>query len=621
MSAPKLKVVSGGASDPQRWAAIPAELRDRAQWVVWKLEPVAGRPKPAKMPYCAPGRRASTTDPGTWLTFDAAVQLAADGFDGIGFVFTSADPYVGVDFDERTPATTALVAALDSYTERSQSGRGEHVIVRGAIPRGRKKGAVEMYDRERFFVMTGDVVGERRTIADRSVQVATVYAEAFDGADDFVRPLADGDGKRRLPRRHEHLTDDDLLALIAQQDEDAYAKYFDGELPPLPTGAKRDESKDDAALVHLLIRYVGWDEDRIAALCERSTQQRKKWADRRPDGGTWLGYTIRRRLRAAAAKAPAPIATTPGPLDVTAAELATNPDLLTVPASASAWLVWRGDLTMLVGREKLAGKTTLAASDATRAAQAGLTVLWVTAEESLNRVVKRFADLGAPLDRVILLRRWPQSWEEVEAVIAARRPDAIYVDSVASFLMAVDGGVPDNSEGEKWQGKMLRFKAWATRGQPDAGVCVLKHATKADGTYAGSVGIGAGPDTIITMRELDKADPTGRWLETIGRWSFPSRGVRFAGDAKGYVDATGVTPATTGPKLTKERRRILDLLPATGLTWAAWWAAYEAAQGSKTTFSNALIWFQEQGLVVHDGEAGMYRRKEFDIGQTPGAAA
>src|SRR5207253_2649949 len=126
----------------------------------------------------------------------------------------------------------------------------------------------------------------------------------------------------------------------------------------------------------------------------------------------------------------------------------------------SPWLTWCGTLAVLVGREKLAGKSTLMASDAAAAAKAGNTVFWVDAEQGHHRVVKRFVDLGAPLDQLVTLKRWPQTWEEVETVIEQRAPASIYVDSLSSFLMAVDGKVPDSSEGEAWQAKVGRFKRW-----------------------------------------------------------------------------------------------------------------------------------------------------------------
>jgi hypothetical protein len=296
------------------------------------------------------------------------------------------------------------------------------------------------------------------------------------------------------------------------------------------------------------------------------------------------------------------------PLDVTVADLATNPALLQGPEAVSPWLVWRGQLTLLVGREKLAGKSTLAASDAARAAKAGHTVLWLDAEQGHNRVVSRFVDLGAPLDKLVTLRRWPQSWTEVEDVITRLGPDAIYVDSVSSFLMAVEGKVPDTSEGEKWQALVGRFKRWALLG-PGSGVCGLLHATKSDGNYRGSTGIGAAPDVILTMRD-DPDDKARRWLDCIGRWGFPSRCVRFEGEAKGYTSVEGAVAPKDGARISAERHKILAAL-GPGMTWKDWRTAYG---GKESTFSAALTWLLQHELVTV-GAAGTYTRNEFEASQ------
>ena len=319
-------------------------------------------------------------------------------------------------------------------------------------------------------------------------------------------------------------------------------------------------------------------------------------------------YKRRQYARELAAEA---TAVDDAPLDVTVAELARNPALLQIPAAISPWLSWRGTLTVLVGREKLAGKSTLMASDATAAARAGHTVLWVDAEQGHHRVVKRFVDLGAPLDRLVTLTRRPRTWADVEAIIARVRPAAIYVDSLASFLMAVDGRVPDSSEGEAWQAKVGRFKTWTMLGAPDAGVTVALHATKADGNYRGSTGIGAAPDAIVTMR-ADPADAARRWLDCIGRWGFPAQCVRFGGEAKGYTSVDGAAaPTATGPKLSATRSAILAALKP-GATWSEW---RKAAGGSEATFNSAVRWLREQGLTVLDDATGTYRRNEFEIGQ------
>jgi len=141
---------------------LPEELRQRRQWVVWKLEKRDG--KPTKVPYIAGGSgKASSTDSLTWRSFEEAVQALETGrYNGIGFVFSSGDPFAGVDLDDcRDPETGELeewaakiVEAFGSYAEVSQSGTGVHIIVRGKAP-NRKRGKVEAYSSERYFAMTG----------------------------------------------------------------------------------------------------------------------------------------------------------------------------------------------------------------------------------------------------------------------------------------------------------------------------------------------------------------------------------------------------------------------------------------------------------------------------------
>lgn len=144
---------------------IPEEVRRRHQWLVWKLEHRGG--KTTKVPYIAGGvGRASSTDSETWRTFEEArAALRTGRYDGIGFVFSTGDPFAGVDLDDcRNPETGELeewaaeiIRDLDGYTEASPSGKGVHIIVRGKAP-NKKRGKVEAYSSERFFTMTGEVL-------------------------------------------------------------------------------------------------------------------------------------------------------------------------------------------------------------------------------------------------------------------------------------------------------------------------------------------------------------------------------------------------------------------------------------------------------------------------------
>jgi len=147
---------------PVRAENIPEQLKTRPQWVLWK----AVGDKPDKVPYSATtGCKASSTDLLTWSTFQEALEAyeSAD-YAGLGFVFSSADPYTGIDLDDCVDAdgeiagwALEIVRYFDSYTELSAPGTGLHIIVRGDVP-NRRKGDVEVYSSKRFFTVTGHVV-------------------------------------------------------------------------------------------------------------------------------------------------------------------------------------------------------------------------------------------------------------------------------------------------------------------------------------------------------------------------------------------------------------------------------------------------------------------------------
>jgi putative DNA primase/helicase len=144
---------------------IPTAMKPYRHWVCWRLE--ERDDKLTKIPYDPlTARHASSTDSRTWRSFDEAVAALEVGeYDGIGFVFSSGDPFTGIDLDKcRNPETGELepwaaeiVAKSGSYAEASPSGTGVHIIVRGKAPNN-KRGRVEAYSSERYFTMTGRVL-------------------------------------------------------------------------------------------------------------------------------------------------------------------------------------------------------------------------------------------------------------------------------------------------------------------------------------------------------------------------------------------------------------------------------------------------------------------------------
>ncbi len=157
----------------RRLHALPESLRARRQWLVWKFELYDGDKKPRKVPYYATTSRkrrgtvGDDDDRKNLATFDFAVDRLRHGpYDGIGFAFLPGDGLVGIDLDAMIDPDTgvvsercnAIIAACASYTERSPSGQGVHIIVEGQTKTFKDNSiGVEVFCGSQYFTCTGDV--------------------------------------------------------------------------------------------------------------------------------------------------------------------------------------------------------------------------------------------------------------------------------------------------------------------------------------------------------------------------------------------------------------------------------------------------------------------------------
>jgi hypothetical protein len=190
---------------------LPADLIERDQWVLWRLEVRNG--KPVKVPYQPCGRRAKTDDPRTWSSFDAVIaawRAAPPRCQGVGYVFSPADPFAGIDLDGCLEADGAvkswaqpiIAAFADGYMETSPSGKGVKIFTKAHLDGpGRRAayqdGAVEVYDRGRFFTTTGQAFrGASLQVEDHQADVCRLYA-AIAGGGTAQRTKAKADLKEQ----------------------------------------------------------------------------------------------------------------------------------------------------------------------------------------------------------------------------------------------------------------------------------------------------------------------------------------------------------------------------------------------------------------------------------------
>lgn len=269
----------------------PQCLRERRQWVVWKYVLRDGKQTKAPVNPLT-GGLADSTDPATWTSFEEAVAAwqQSSHLAGVGFVFAADDPYCGVDLDdsldldnrELEPWAADIIECLASYTEVSPSGNGVKVFIRAAKPGSRCRkaygsGEVEVYDRGRFFTVTGvrltDMPPE---VEPRQEQLDTVYREVFgdDVHSGNGRATTGTPGPRPGTNGQVHLDDDEIiwLATTQRRSGDRFARLWAGDWNAYFNSA----SEADSSVVFTLAFYTK-DAAQIDRLFRQSGLMRSKW--------------------------------------------------------------------------------------------------------------------------------------------------------------------------------------------------------------------------------------------------------------------------------------------------------------------------------------------------------
>lgn len=143
------------------------------QWAMWHW--VNRGNYQTKVPSSGFCRPAKPNDPATWCSFlEARKRMRIESASGVYFAFSESDPFCGVDLDDcRDPATGATekwaanaIKFFNSYTEVSPSKTGYKIFGIGKLSgRGFRReieaGKIELYDRCRFFAVTGWRINSR----------------------------------------------------------------------------------------------------------------------------------------------------------------------------------------------------------------------------------------------------------------------------------------------------------------------------------------------------------------------------------------------------------------------------------------------------------------------------
>lgn len=273
---------------------VLAELQPLPQWIVWRAELEDGRPK--KVPY-NPNyddlqARASIKIPKSWGTLaDALLTLESGHYSGIGFVITP--PLVMIDLDhsfDRTtqtitdPQAAEIVQSLSSYTERSPSGTGLHILTYGELPGKGIHTEVEIYGQERFTtITTHHLAGTPTTIEQRQEALDALYQRFAPAITETTNQntrggVWSGETLVELPPEAEH---DAVLQRLLSGDSAGYSS----------------QSNADFVLVLKLLHWTGDNVELTRKLFLASGLFREGKTLRKTGQSTYLDMTITNALK------------------------------------------------------------------------------------------------------------------------------------------------------------------------------------------------------------------------------------------------------------------------------------------------------------------------------------
>ena len=191
-------------------------------------------------------------------------------------MFSESDPFCGIDLDKCRNKETGeleswaagIVSEMDSYTEISPSGTGIHIITKGKLPGSKNRsGKIEMYDRLRYFTMTGNILhGSPATINDKQESLTKLYSRTFK--EDSLPQ------ERKPAPRPLDFSDRELIQKIEASDQGAkFSRLWRGDTAEYGS----DDSAADLALCSILRFWTGGDAGRIDSLFRQSGLMRDKW--------------------------------------------------------------------------------------------------------------------------------------------------------------------------------------------------------------------------------------------------------------------------------------------------------------------------------------------------------
>lgn len=241
---------------------VPPALARLPQWLFWQHE-FTREGRLTKVPYQVENwkRLAASTRPEEWATYeDASRHFEFSDRSGVGFVFSPDGEFFGIDLDdiekvapEDQDAAIRLRLMIrehfPTYREVSPSGTGCHYIGKGRLPDGigaikDSKYGVEIYDKNRFFTFTGNVIDGMTEVVDCQ-EALNELAHTMRGAAVAARAVYTGEVDERS-------LDEITAAITGWANGAEFFRLMNDPLVMTLSRYKNDHSAADLALTNFI---------------------------------------------------------------------------------------------------------------------------------------------------------------------------------------------------------------------------------------------------------------------------------------------------------------------------------------------------------------------------------
>ena len=240
-------------------------------------------------------KHARSNEPSDWSDF-YNTQLFSTTYgkmDGLAFVLTEGIVFVDIDnsIDGNgmvNPIGEKLLKAFEgTYAEKSCSGHGIHILMKGRLPKDCMKRndsiGLEMYDTKRFCCITGDVIDGRTKLLDCSKTIEKVALSLMGRKEASHIPK---------PFYGKPLANDRMVIERAMKSKNGakFQRLYQGD-----SSGYASQSSADLALVAMISFYTQ-DPEQIDRIFRSSGLMREKWDSQRGDS-TYGRMTIETSLR------------------------------------------------------------------------------------------------------------------------------------------------------------------------------------------------------------------------------------------------------------------------------------------------------------------------------------